>query len=92
MFTTLATLASITFLVIAFNQKNINKYPHLAETEKANEHRSIILVNRRKKVYNLYLRLIRENNELKAAQANWILRVIDNRLATLTYKDQFKFN
>lgn len=92
MFIPLTMFSVITFLVIAFNQKNINKYPFLAEDKKKLLYRSEILEARKERVSRLYKRLLKEKNEEKAAQADYIIRAIDNRLATLTYKDHFKFN
>jgi hypothetical protein len=50
------------------------------------------LMNRKERVYRLYLHVTKERNMLKQAQALHIMRCIDNRLAPLQIKNLFQFN
>lgn len=53
---------------------------------------SDVLVKRRQRVYRLMLAMTRESNEAKIAQAKYLLRVIDNRLAQLSVQNIFIYN
>ena len=56
------------------------------------KHKSVILMSRRERVYRLYMQMIAENNPVKAKQADYLLRVIDNRLANIQIKNIHTFN
>jgi hypothetical protein len=45
--------------------------------------KSDILIKRRNRVYRLFMLMVKEGNHTKARQADYLLRVIDNRLASL---------
>jgi hypothetical protein len=45
--------------------------------------KSEILIKRRNRVYRLFMLMVKDSNHLKARQADYLLRVIDNRLASL---------
>jgi len=53
--------------------------------------KSQILMNRRNRVYRLFMLMVKEGNHTKARQANYLLRVIDNRLASLQ-KENLYYN
>ena len=50
---------------------------------KRNNMKSEILMTRRNRVYRLFMLMVKEGNHMKARQADYLLRVIDNRLASL---------
>jgi hypothetical protein len=45
--------------------------------------KSQILMHRRNRVYKLFILMLKDGNHAKARQADYLLRVIDNRLASL---------
>jgi hypothetical protein len=45
--------------------------------------KSEILMTRRNRVYRLFMLMVKEGNHMKARQADYLLIVIDNRLASL---------
>ena len=42
-----------------------------------------MLMKRRNRVYRLFMLMVKEGNHMKARQADYLLKVIDNRLASL---------
>ena len=59
---------------------------------KRNNMKSEILMTRRNRVYRLFMLMVKEGNHMKARQADYLLRVIDNRLASLQTGNIHKFN
>jgi len=45
--------------------------------------KSEILMKRRNRVYRLFMLMVKEGNHMKARQADYLLRVIDNRIVSL---------
>jgi len=56
------------------------------------KHKSEVLMSRRERVYRLYLQMVKEGNPLKQKQAEYLMRVIDNRLANIQIKDIHQYN
>ncbi len=54
--------------------------------------KSEILMKRRNRVYRLFMLMVNEGNHMKARQADYLLRVIDNRLANLQIGNLYTFN
>jgi hypothetical protein len=54
--------------------------------------KSQILMKRRNRVYRLFMLMVKDSNHLKAKQADYLLRVIDNRLASLQVANIHTFN
>jgi|LakMenE01Jun11ns_1017448.scaffolds.fasta_scaffold9028955_2 hypothetical protein len=54
--------------------------------------KSEILMKRRNRVYRLFMLMVKDSNHLKAKQADYLLRVIDNRLASLQIENLYTFN
>jgi hypothetical protein len=54
--------------------------------------KSEILMSRRNRVYRLFMLMVKEGNHMKARQADYLLRVIDNRLASLQIANIHTFN
>jgi hypothetical protein len=54
--------------------------------------KSAILMNRRNRVYRLFMLMVKDGNHTKARQADYLLRVIDNRLASLQIGNLYTFN
>lgn len=53
---------------------------------------SDVLVRRRQRVYRLMIAMTKEANAPKIAQAKYLLRMIDNRLAQLSVQNIFMYN
>jgi hypothetical protein len=66
------------------------KIVHMVTTKP--KHKSEVLMSRRERVYRIYLQMVAENNPVKSKQAEYILRVIDNRLANIQIKNIHTFN
>ncbi len=49
-------------------------------------------MKRRNRVYRLFMLMVKDSNHLKAKQADYLLRVIDNRLASLQIENLYTFN
>jgi hypothetical protein len=88
----LFTAVMIAGLVIITNQKQINSRLWEVQQPVNRVHKTVMLSHRRVRVQNLYLRMVKEKNECKEKQALYLMRVIDNRLAELSYKDNFIYN
>ena len=58
---------------------------------KRNNMKSEILMTRRNRVYRLFMLMVKEGNHMKARQADYLLRVIDNSLASLQ-KEKLYYN
>ena len=54
--------------------------------------KSVILMKRRNRVYRLFMLMVKDGNHAKARQADYLLRVIDNRLASLQVSNIHTFN
>ena len=49
-------------------------------------------MKRRNRVYRLFMLMVKDGNHAKARQADYLLRVIDNRLAILQVSNIHTFN
>jgi hypothetical protein len=54
--------------------------------------KSEVLMKRRNRVYRLFMLMVKDGNHAKARQADYLLRVIDNRLASLQVLNLHTFN
>lgn len=66
------------------------KIVHMVATKP--KHKSEVLMSRRERVYRLYLQMVKEGNEIKSKQAEYLMRVIDNRLANIQIKNIHQYN
>jgi hypothetical protein len=51
--------------------------------------KSQILMKRRNRVYSLFILMVKEGNHTKAKQADYLLRVIDNKLSSLQIENLY---
>ena len=47
---------------------------------------------RRNRVYRLFMLMVKDGNHAKARQADYLLKVIDNRIASLQVSNLLTFN
>lgn len=90
--TILASLVIITGMVMVLEKNGVLSFQNGCDTPLKKYSTTETLVNRRKRVFNLLLLMIKENNDIKVKQAEYLLKVIDNRLSSLSIGNIFVYN
>ena len=94
MFETLAALTLLTAAVMVVKDRKFLNQPiwDKPTPRMLGNFVSDVLTKRRNRVYRLMLQMSKENNQLKMVQAQRLLRMIDNKLAQVSYKNLFIYN
>ena len=92
MFEGLAALTLLTAAVMVVKDRKFLNQPIWEKPTPRGDFISDVLTKRRNRVYRLMLQMSKENNQLKMVQAQRLLRMIDNKLAQVSYKNLFIYN